>query len=207
MADIITTQGQPIVTAKAEEAIYKAVINSIQIQQQPDKRNDYTGKIGQAVTKDISSFPVSALGTPVMQLLKLLTVTYTDINGKQITTPEVTYDTVLLVVSQAKKIITTEIQGRDGTVKEYIGLDDYEVSINGIIVGSNGSYPVNQMADLKRVLDAPVAIPVACTYLNNLGIQSLVIKEYTINQEAGSYSKQDFNITAMSETAIELQII
>jgi hypothetical protein len=142
-----------------------------------------------------------------MQLLKLLTVTYTDINGKQITTPEVTYDTVLLVVSQAKKIITTEIQGRDGTVKEYIGLDDYEVSINGIIVGSNGSYPVNQMADLKRVLDAPVAIPVACTYLNNLGIQSLVIKEYTINQEAGSYSKQDFNITAMSETAIELQII
>jgi hypothetical protein len=54
MSDIITTQGQPIVTAKAEEAIYKAVINSIQIQQQPDKRNDYTGKIGQAVTKDIS---------------------------------------------------------------------------------------------------------------------------------------------------------
>ena len=205
MSDSITISNLAPATAKAEEAIYAAVIKSIQVQ--PNTKNEYTGKIDQTVTKDVSPFPSSALGTPVMQLLKLLSVTYTDFNGKTITTPEVSYDTVLLIVSQGKKIITTEIQGRDGTVKEYIGLDDYNVSINGMILGRNGSYPANAMADLKSVLDAPVALPVACTYLNNLGIYSLVVKEYTIDQEAGGYSKQNFSITALSEIAVELQII
>jgi hypothetical protein len=192
--------------AKAEEALMKATIQLIQLQQHPDTRNDFTGKINQTVTADKPLY-TSDLGTPVMAVISFDSVTYTDTKGKVKTTPDQYYDTVLLTVSQAKKIITTEIQGRDGTVKEYIGLDDYAVQIDGIIVGKNGSYPGDAVAALKQLLDAPVAIPVVCKYLNDLGIQSLVIKDYTIAQEAGGYSKQAFTIDALSEIPVELQIL
>ena len=168
----------------------------------PPQGNDYSGKIFTAI-KDPALY-TSLLGTPVVCDLTFNSVTYTDNAGNQRTTPPLTFVTVLLDVSQAKKIITTEIQGRDGTVKEYIGMDDYNISINGIITGTNGSYPQNEVNNLKRMLDAPVAIPVVSTYLTALGIYNVVVKEFSFDQEAGGYSKQNFSITALSDFPIEL---
>jgi len=41
-------------------------------------------------------------------------------------------ETVLITVVQSKNIIKTPIQGRNGTIKEYIGEGDYMLRINGI---------------------------------------------------------------------------
>jgi len=148
----------------------------------------------------------SALNTPVYSNIHFLDVEYTDNQGRVITTNGKIYDAVLITVSQAKKIITTEIQGRDGTVKEYIGLDDYQVVVNGIITGANGIHPVDEIAQLKKMLDAPVAIDVACAYLQNLGIQSLVVMDYVFEQQAGGYSYQTFSITFKSDVPQQLRL-
>lgn len=149
---------------------------------------------------------MSALNTPVYSNIHFLDVEYTDIQGRTIRTEGKIYDAVLITVSQAKKIITTEIQGRNGTVKEYIGLDDYQVVVNGIITGANGVHPVDDIAALKKMLDAPVAIDVACAYLQNLGIQSLVAMDYTFEQQAGGYSYQTFSITFKSDIPQQLRL-
>jgi hypothetical protein len=150
---------------------------------------------------------ISAMGTPVFSNIEFLSDTYeTNTKGLFRDTPALRYDAVLLTVSQSKKIIKTEIQGRDGTVKEYIGMDDFSVTINGIITGTNGHYPVDEVALLKQILDAPIPIPVASTYLNNLGINSLVIESYEFGQEAGGYSYQTFSISAVSEIPTELRL-
>ena len=149
----------------------------------------------------------SELNTPVYTNIEFLPDTYeTNTKGKFLTTPQMRFDAILLTVSQAKKIIKTEIQGRNGTVKEYIGMDDFHVQINGIITGPNGHYPIETVSFLKQILDAPIPIPVASTYLNNLGIHSLVIDSYDLAQEAGGYSYQTFSISCISDIQQEIRL-
>ena len=169
--------------------------------------NPYLGKSDFLTVPRDKELYKSALGTSVVINLIFDSVTYTDINTKKVvTTRRMQFDAVLCTVSQAKKIIKTEIQGFNGTVKEYIGMDDYEVSINGIIAGANGVYPMENVLELKRMLDAPVPIPVTSNFLNNLDIFNIVVADYTLPQEAGGYSTQNFSISAISDTPLELQI-
>lgn len=176
--------------------------------------NQYTGQIPQDTNKDapidardVPYLDVASPLSPILTDLNLKSVTYTDmITNRQSTTEELYFACVLINVAQAKRIVKTEIQGRNGTVKEYIGLDDFQVTVSGIIVNDNGAYPFDQVAALKRTLDAPVPIPVVNPQLNALNIFSLVAEGYDIPQEAGKYSQQPFTINFISDEPIELQL-
>lgn len=109
----------------------------------------------------------------------------------------------LINVSQSKKIITTEIQGKDGTVKEYIGLDDFQVQIVGRLSGTYNVNPKLDTKDLKNILDAGQPLAVTSWYLQNLGITDIVIKDYNFDQNEGEYSTQYFSINAMSDKIVE----
>ncbi len=148
----------------------------------------------------------SKLGTPVYTNLQFTGKTYEDQYGKTRTFKTLTFDAVLITVSQSKNIITTAIQGRDGTVKEYIGMGDYIITIQGIITAENGRYPIDEVRDLKQMLDAPIAVEVVSWYLQNLDIANIVIKDYDIPQQEGGYSFQRFTINALSDTPQEIQI-
>ena len=114
--------------------------------------------------------------------------------------------TALISVSQNKQIVKTQIQGRDGTIKEYVGLDDYTVSIQGTLTTYNGQIPTDSLMNLKRMLDAPVSIVITCPFLNQLGIQEMVIESYELPQQAGGYSYQSFTITGISEYPATLRV-
>jgi hypothetical protein len=203
----IPTQTNPIVikSAPINNIIRTYNIAHLPAIKQPDK-NAYKGKIS-SYQPDKSKLPLSPLGTPVMQDITFGSVTYTDFVTKQtITTKALNLINILLTVTQAKKIITTEIQGRNGTVKEYIGMDDYEIQINGILTGDNGSHPADQILALMSMLTARVTTKVTCDYLQNLGINYLVIKDFTLQQDAGGYSTQNFSITALSDVEVTLTI-
>lgn len=202
----LTNISSPVVIKSAPINDIVRTFSILNLPTQPPQKNDFDGKI-QSFTRD-TPIATSALGTPVMQDITFDSVNYTDFNtGLQRSTGKVNFQTVLFTVTQAKKIITTEIQGRDGTVKEYIGLDDYEIRINGIINGPNGHNPVDETIAMMRMLVGRPTIPIICTYLNNLGIFNVVIKEFTLDQEPGGYSKQNFSITALSDADVILQIL
>ena len=205
--NILPSQTNPVVIQSAPINEIVRFYNMQNLTVITPAKNDFQGK-EQSYTRDSSTLPLSPLGTPVMQNITFKSVTYTDFISKiKRTTRDLTLINILLNVSQAKKIITTEIQGRDGTVKEYIGMDDYAVTINGMALGDNGNHPADQIIELRSHLIARVPIPVVCTYLNNLGIFSLVIKDFTLDQEAGGYSKQAFTINSMSDVDVILQIL
>lgn len=167
--------------------------------------NPYDKKIPDANPKDAALY-MSSLGTNVVADVTLKGATYTDNNGRSITIDDLQLVTVLVNVTQSKKIITTEIQGRDGTVKEYIGMDDFNISINGILTGTNGAFPIDEFLLLKDLCRAPIALDVVSYYLQNLDIHSLVIKDFNFDQEAGGISKQNFTLTCLSDVPVELQI-
>ena len=116
------------------------------------------------------------------------------------------YEAVIITVAQAKNIVKTEIQGRNGTVKEYIGLGDYEVTINGIITGTNGKRPNDQIQALQKMLDAPIPIEVASAYLQGFGINYLVVDSYEMGEDEGGYAYQKFSISCLSDIQQELQL-
>lgn len=155
----------------------------------------------------------SSLGTPVYTNIEFLPGTYETKTkgvfnsfGSSTDGPDrLRYEAVLITVSQEKKIITTAIQGRDGTVKEYIGLDDYQVVVNGIITGANGQRPMDQIIALKKMLDAPIAVEVASRYLQALDINYLVLKSYELDEQEGGYSYQRFSLTFISDVLQEIQ--
>lgn len=116
-------------------------------------------------------------------------------------------DDVLLNVSQSKKIVTTEIQGRDGTVKEYIGLDDFQVQITGRLNGTYNVNPKDLTRQLKIILSAGQPLEVTSWYLQNLDINDIVVKDFNFGQSEGEYSTQYFTINAMSDRRFEAKII
>jgi hypothetical protein len=162
------------------------------------------------IPQDVNIDPVlytSPLGTPVYADITFLAGRYeTNTKGVYKEWLELKYAAVLITVTQAKKIIKTEIQGRDGTVKEYIGMDDYVVQVNGVITGSNGQHPADEIANLNKMLVAPIPVDVACAYLQNLNILSLVVESIELAQDAGGRSYQSFSLTCVSDIPQELRI-
>ena len=55
-------------------------------------------------------------------------------------------DTVLMTVNQTKNIIRTPIQGKSGTIKEYVSDGDFEIDVSGILVSEGeNTYPTDQV--------------------------------------------------------------
>ena len=151
-------------------------------------------------------------GIPVYSDLTLEGCAYTDnVTGKPVyigVTGQdfMNFQTCLLTVTQANKIIKTEIQGRDGTVKEYIGRGDATITIKGVITSKPGVYPFADVAKLQAWLDAPVSKGLSCRWLNNMGVFNVVVESYDIPQLQGEYSQQVFTINCTSDAAVALKI-
>lgn len=144
----------------------------------------------------------SQLNTPVLSDLKFVGVkNYTDELGNTYNFDNVILQAVLVTISQTKKIVKTAIQGRLGTIKEYVGMDDYVLKINGVINGLNGRYPKDEIANLKNVLTYPHPIEVVSWYLHLWDIYHVVVEDFSITPEEGGYSYQPFTITAVSDIA------
>ena len=167
--------------------------------------NPYTVSQLTDVDKPINGH-VTDFGTPVWDEVTFGTVEYLDNNGNKIATPTMTFQAILITVTFPRNIIKTVIQGRDGTVKEYIGEGDAQISFRGIITGGNGHYPIDEVNSLKLIIKAPVPIPVSSRYLQNLDIHSIVFEDRNLEQEEGGYSYQTFSFNAISDTPQELMI-
>lgn len=156
----------------------------------------------------------SYLGTPVYSNLEFLRVSGTSLdnslnvgaqNGNSETILRI--DTVLITVHQSKYIVKTAVQGRDGTVKEYISMGDYEINIQGIIVSQFPNvYPKDDVRLLIELLELPKSIPVASGFLTLFDVHEIVIDDYDISEKMGSRSEVLFNILASSDKPLELKI-
>lgn len=151
---------------------------------------------------------ISKLGTVVYSNIIFNAGSILDTNGVIVDTwDDFRIDDVLLVISQSKKIITTEIQGRDGTVKEYIGMDDFQVQITGRLNGSYNVNPKELTKQLKTILSAGQPLEITSWYLQNLDITDIVVKDFNFGQTEGEYSTQYFTINALSDKRFEAKII
>lgn len=106
-------------------------------------------------------------------------------------------------VSRSKNIVTTQMVGTDGTVKEYISNGDYQINIvvgvaavrDGVIVDE---YPAEGLEQLRDFFDEKASIDVHSLFLEIFDIGSIVIKSFSVSQDTAS-NYQSVSISAMSD--------
>lgn len=164
----------------------------------------------------------SLLGMPVMMPLTInpKSISYNSLDGKVVQIPKITFEAVVCNVKMNKNIEKTQITGRDtGSVKEYIGLGDFDVEIRAIITSDasvngnlvtaynqDGRYPYENMEQILKVLNAPIALEVESYFLNRLGIKYLVVENAQVNQVEGEYSVQRLVINTVSDNPLIIKI-
>lgn len=182
-----------------KNALESAIIPSINVFPDQDE-SEYLSGLNQAEQDSGGSFIRSAqLGTVVYDRFTLLS------DGTRINDNFVV-DEVVIAVNHTKQIVKTTIQGRDGTVKEYISLDDYQINVRGVIVDKNPNRRDNERIELlKSFCDLNTQIKVASKWLTLFGITSVVISDYSISQQAGT-RQVAFSLNLLSDEDIELQL-
>lgn len=156
----------------------------------------------------------SYLNTPIYDNMVIQPYEYSiktiDANGNTVTeTTEyrgIRVDTVIFDVSQTKNIVTTQVQGRSGTIKEYISDGDFIISARGAIVNEDNIYPERDVKTLINICKVPDALKITSPFLNNIfGIQEVVIMNYRLNQSEGFRNLQLFELTLQSDIPIQLR--
>ena len=137
---------------------------------------------------------ISFLGTPIYESVA--------IKGN----PDYMFpDAMIYDLGQASKIIKTEITKRDGTVKEYISLDDYKITFNGFIINNQSDvYPSDQVQKFVELFKKGSEHEIVSDILNSVfGIHNIVVDDRQFVRIRGNPSVQPFVLTCSSDEPIE----
>lgn len=159
----------------------------------PDTEVQVTTRLN---TGGLNQEVLSYLGTPV----------FADLTLKADEADEgVNIQTVLFEVDQQRNIVTTTVQGRNGTVKEYISDGDYAVTLRGLLVDPDPyTYPAQQMQELMDRLTLPQSLVAVSGFLQLFQIYNLVITGYRFFQIEGFQNTQAFELQCISDVPVEL---
>lgn len=161
-----------------------------------NKKADITYN-GLNVSNSPTALTQSILGTPIYEQITLRD------GGNEYTFP----DWPLIDIAFTKNIIKTPIKGRNGTVKEYINIDDYQIGIRGILINYvNDEYPYDLLSQLQSFCIINRELQVTSPVLNILDIHNLVITDVRYPEVEGYNHIQPFIIQCLSDEPIELII-
>jgi hypothetical protein len=178
-----------------DKLFYKPAINSLVAKLPKGETIPSTGK-------------VSYFNRPVFSNLVFKARDYYNNDNELVTTwnKDVVLDTVLFDVGQTKNIVTTQVQGRNGTIKEYISDGDFAINIKGLLVSNtNNQFPYTQYEELLKALYCNTEIEINSWILTELyGIKYIVIQNFEILQEVGKQTTVPFEIQALSDIPTEI---
>lgn len=137
----------------------------------------------------------------------------TDLLGREFWLP-VKIDGVLIPfavvgVSSSKTIVKTPMVERQGSVKEGISIDDYSISIKGIVISDNNAFPEAAIQELQDLWVVNSALRMECV-LTDLFLekdQLVVLENIDWPPIAGVQNARAFDIRLSSDSIFDLEII
>jgi len=113
----------------------------------------------------------------------------------------------IVTVEKTYTITKTAMQGRKGTVKEYIGSEDYKITLFGNLIGDGMyKYPHIDLQNLVAIMEAQQQIEVISEFLSIYGIHYLVPDKMITNQVSGVQNRQYVELHFESDEDIQLII-
>ena len=147
---------------------------------------------------------ISQLGTPLFDDVTFLAGSYIDEETSEpITYDEVNLESVQIVVNQSKNIVKSSVAGRNGTIKEYVSLGDYEVSITAKVTELLNVFPFDQLERFQGLKNSPEAVVCICRVLNEIfEVSEFVIEDMQVSTIPGSINEVDLRINMSSDDDI-----
>lgn len=110
--------------------------------------------------------------------------------------------------SRGKNIVKTSMQGKDGTIKEYVNMDDWVLVIQGFLINyEEMTYPKKLKKALMDFFKSNYSYAVVSDFLTNDGIYNVVCKEIRFPSMAGHSNVQPFEMEMWSDEPLELDLI
>lgn len=158
----------------------------------------------QTLTEEEALEEGSYFGLPIFGTVELKGFDYENGEGG---VDDLLIESVFVEVNLPKNIVKTQITGRDGTVKEMMGLDDHQIKLTGSLFSPKGDLrkPWNQIQQLNAFARHLKAIQINNNLLYRLGVYDMVIDNVRfISSEF--VNVQRFELTASSDREFELKI-
>jgi len=113
----------------------------------------------------------------------------------------------LISITPEKYIVRTNIQGsKRGTVKEYMGRGDYQISIKGVIVGENpNKRPETELKKFLQFCEYDRELEVVSSMLQDNKIFNVVIDSYPHEMREGMRNVIDFTLNCYSDEPFEIK--
>ena len=113
-------------------------------------------------------------------------------------------DNVLMEVNQVRNIVTTPVNGRNGTVKEYISDGDYQITARGMLVNPVNSFPEKDLELFLTICKLERVVEVSSKFLQFFDINDVVITNYRVSEKLGTRNEVPFELTMVSDQEITL---
>jgi len=160
----------------------------------PDENADITHMYGDLINKPV--YGSLTLGNTDPH--KVNGNQYTGVDNVSYTFSNIVLPIALVEMSQKSIVGKTRISGREGSIKQYLNLDDWDIKINAVITNPADQAPVDFMTALYKMKRAAVEMPVTNYFLNAFGVTYIVIEDINPVQEEGQYAKLALTISACS---------
>jgi len=113
----------------------------------------------------------------------------------------------LIEINRPKVIQKTQIAGRNGSVKELISDDDFDIRLRGLIVNSDDDTPPEDgVRWFMETVAVPQAIQVECELFDWLGIDEVVVRDYSLFQVEGFQHIMAYTINLWSDEPVEVKL-
>mgnify|MGYP000845035114 FL=1 len=163
-----------------------------------------SGKGAHSYSKEGREFSPSSVGVPITDPV--------DWQGRYVLCPlllrlddgsELSLPDAVVAMTRTKQIITTQVVGMAGTVKEYIADGDFDINIAIGIQGMADDkiadvYPEEGLRVLRKFLEVDKPIQVQSAFFDIFEVNRLVIKSYSLTQATES-NYQELTISALSD--------
>lgn len=120
----------------------------------------------------------------------------------------------VLTISGKKRLVETYLTQRNGTAKELISSDGYEINIKGYLIGENGGFPEESMKKLQRLYEVnqPVSIYNVVTNIFLYRPQpkfsdKVVITELSIPEARGNKHVREYELKLVNDAPFNLMEI
>lgn len=163
-----------------------------------------SGKGAHSYNKEGREFASSPVGVPItdptdwLGAYTLCPLLLRLEDGAELSIPD-----AVVAMTRTKNIVTTQVVGMVGTVKEYISDGDFDINIavgiQGVEDGKIANvYPEEGLRELRKFLEIDKPISVQSAFFDLFEINRLVIKSYSLTQGTES-NYQELTISALSD--------
>jgi len=143
----------------------------------------------------------SILGTPIYEQITLTTPKIIK-NGAVVSQP-ISYTLPgwpLFDITGQNTIEKTPMNGRKGTVKEFINEDDYSITIRGFLINDNSNeYPEQELQDFMKIITCKSALHITSQVFNILDIHNIAIEKWSLPEVEGYQNIQPFELECVSD--------